>query len=189
MNVSKRKERLKHLREYRRKEQRFKTEAIIQEKEIIRLKNERLRSKMKHRDKELANQTFNLIQKNKYLLKLKEEILDMAKDARSQEVKGRISKLIRSIDKEFDNKKQWELFETAFGEVHEDFLNKLKEDYPELTPNEIKLCAYLRMNISSKEIASLMNISVRGVEISRYRLRKKLNLGSDTNLTKFILEL
>ncbi len=189
INISKRKERLKHLRKYRQKEQQYRTEAIVQEKEIIRLRNERLRSKMKHRDKELANQTLNLIHKNRYLLELKEEILDFSKEVKSTEVKTRISKLIRSINKEFDNKKQWELFETAFDEVHEDFLDRLKNKFPDLTPNEIKLSAYLRMNISSKEIASLMNISVRGVEISRYRLRKKLNLDRDINLTKYVMEL
>lgn len=189
LNLSKRKERLKDLRKYRQKEQQFKTEALIQEKEIIRLRNERLRSKMKHRDKELANQTLNLIHKNRYLLELKEEILGFSKEVKSQEVRSRISKLIRSIDKEFDNKKQWELFETAFDEVHEDFLDRLKNNFPDLTPNEIKLSTYLRMNISSKEIASLMNISIRGVEISRYRLRKKLGLERDINLTKYILEL
>ncbi len=189
INVSKRKERLKHLRSYRRKEQQFKTESLIQEKEIIRLRNERLRSKMKHRDKELANQTLNLIQKNRYLLDLKEEIMDFSREVKSQDVKNRIAKLIRSIDKEFDNKKQWELFETAFDEVHEDFLNRLKQNFPNLTPNEIRLSAYLRMNISTKEIASLMNISVRGVEISRYRLRKKMGISREINLTKYIMEL
>jgi len=71
--------------------------------------------------------------------------------------------------------------------VHEEFLKRLKENYPDLSPRELKLCAYLRLNISSKEIANLMDISVRGVEISRYRLRKKLQLEHDRNLTEFII--
>jgi DNA-binding CsgD family transcriptional regulator len=73
--------------------------------------------------------------------------------------------------------------------VHQDFILRLKETYPALTPKELRLCAYLRMNLSSKEIAPLMNISVRGLEISRYRLRKKLNINHEVNLTDFILSL
>ncbi|HWK99165.1 MAG TPA: LuxR C-terminal-related transcriptional regulator, partial [Parapedobacter sp.] len=65
---------------------------------------------------------------------------------------------------------------------------KLKADHPELVPNDMKLCAYLRMNMSSKEIASLLNITTRGVEIRRYRLRKKLNLAPGKNLTEFLME-
>ena len=91
------------------------------------------------------------------------------------------------IDKDIDHYKQWEVFESAFDEVHEDFLNRIKSSYPNLTPKELRLCAYLRLNISSKEIAPLMNISVRGVEICRYRVRKKLEIDRDTNMTSFII--
>jgi len=189
IQISNKKERLKHIQEYRQKEQQFLRESLVKEKEIIKLRNDQLRSKMKHRDKELANQTLNLIQKNQYLLKLKDDFRELSADIKDSHHKSKIAKLVRSIDKEFDNKKQWELFEIAFDEVHEDFLKRLKEIHPSLTPSEMRLCAYLRMNISTKEIAPLMNISVRGVEISRYRLRKKLNLDRDSNLTKFIIEL
>ena len=92
-------------------------------------------------------------------------------------------------DKDVDHDKQWEVFETAFDDVHEDFLNRLKARFPTLTPKELRLCAYLRMNISTKEIAPLMNISIRGVEICRYRVRKKLNIDRDTNLTSLIIDL
>ncbi len=101
-------------------------------------------------------------------------------------VKSKISLIINRIDKEFDDKKQKELFETYFDEVHEDFFKRLTERFPLLTPREQKLCAYIKMNISTKEIATLQNISSRGVEIGRYRLRKKLNLDRDTNLGTFI---
>lgn len=78
------------------------------------------------------------------------------------------------------------MFETYFDEVHEDFFSRLTEKYPSLTLREQKLCAYIKMNIPSKEIAALLNISQRGVEISRYRLRKKLNIDRDTNLSTYI---
>jgi DNA-binding CsgD family transcriptional regulator len=73
--------------------------------------------------------------------------------------------------------------------VHSDFVVNLKEKHASVTGNEIKLCTYLRMNLSTKEIAQLMNISVRGVEISRYRLRKKLQLPSEVNLFDYLISL
>jgi len=97
--------------------------------------------------------------------------------------------MIGRISKDVDHDKQWEVFETAFDEVHEDFLVRLKTRYPKLTPKELRLCAYLRLNISTKEIAPLMNISIRGVEICRYRVRKKLNIDRDTNLTSLIIDM
>jgi DNA-binding CsgD family transcriptional regulator len=85
--------------------------------------------------------------------------------------------------------KEWEQFAVHFDKVHSDFLQNIKTIYPALSAHELKLCAYLRMNLSSKEIAQLENISVRGVELSRYRLRKKLKIPSETNLFDFLLGL
>jgi ligand-binding sensor domain-containing protein/DNA-binding CsgD family transcriptional regulator len=189
IEISRRKERLKHLKSYRQKEQQYKQEALIAEKKIINLKNEKLRIEMIHRDKELANQTMDLIRKNKFLQKIKEDLEKIKKSTSDELLKEKINSLITKIDKDIDHKKQWEVFESAFDEVHEDFLKRLQEKYPNLTPKELKLCAYLRMNISTKEIAPLMNISVRGVEICRYRVRKKLNIDRDQNLTRMIIDL
>ncbi|MGQ8337387.1 triple tyrosine motif-containing protein [Sunxiuqinia sp. A32] len=186
MQVSRRQERLKHLQEYRKKVQHFQREALISEKEIIKLRNDQLRGKMIHLDKELANQTMSLVQKNKFMGKLKSELRSLQGQVSDSSLKSKISLIINRIDKEFDDKKQKELFETYFDEVHEDFFKRLSEKFPSLTPREQKLCAYIKMNISTKEIATLQNISVRGIEISRYRLRKKLNIDRDTNLGTFI---
>ena len=79
------------------------------------------------------------------------------------------------------------LFESSFNEVHEKFLLKLKADFPELSPADLKLAAYLKMNLTSKEIAPLFNISLRGLENKRYRLRKKLQLPNDANLLDFFI--
>jgi ligand-binding sensor domain-containing protein/DNA-binding CsgD family transcriptional regulator len=187
--ISKIKERQKQLLAYSAKEQSYQREALLAEKEIINLRNEQLRSSMIHRDKELANQTFHLIEKNKFLLKLKDELRKLNAQISEDHLTSRLNQLIRRIDKDIDNEKQWEVFETAFDDVHEDFMKSMKERYPQLTPRDLKLAAYLRMNLSTKEIAALMNISVRGVEISRYRLRKKIGLDRDMNLTSFVLEL
>lgn len=85
------------------------------------------------------------------------------------------------------NKHEWEIFETNINQIHKEFITNLSNKFSTLTPKDIKLCIYLKMNLSSKEIAPLMNISFRGVELHRYRLRKKLGLVQDENLTKFLL--
>lgn len=188
IEISKKKERIKQLRAHHQKEQDFKRQSLVAEKKIIKLKNDQLKIEMVHRDKELANQTMDLIRKNKFLGRIKED-LEKLKGYGSEGIHDKISSLITKIDKDIDHKKQWEVFETAFDEVHEDFLNRLKTQHPSLTPKELKLCAYLRLNISTKEIAPLMNISVRGVEICRYRVRKKLNIDRDQNLTSMIIDL
>jgi DNA-binding CsgD family transcriptional regulator len=186
MQVSKRRERLKNLQEHRKRVHQYQREVLVSEKEIIKLRNEQLRGKMIHLDKELANQTMHLVQKNKLMGKLKNELKGLQALVDDSAAKSKISLIINRIDKEFDDTKQKELFETYFDEVHEDFFKRLTDRFPTLTPREQKLCAYIKMNISTKEIATLQNISSRGVEIGRYRLRKKLGLDHDTNLSTFI---
>ncbi len=174
---------------YLEKEEKLKNDAIVAEKEIIRLRNEKLRADMIHKDKELANTAINLVQKNKQLNKIKIDLLKIQSDLKEDLVKNRINMIVRKIDKETSNDESWSIFETNFEQVHEDFLKRIKELHPDISPKELKLSAYLRMNISSKEIATLMNITTRGVEISRYRLRRKFKLNRDQNLTDYILSI
>lgn len=87
------------------------------------------------------------------------------------------------------NKHEWEIFETNLNQIHNEFISSLARKYPNLTSKDIKLCVYLKMNLSSKEIAPLMNITFRGVELHRYRLRKKLGLSPEENLNKFMLDI
>ncbi len=167
-------------------EEGLRKDALEAEKEIIQLRNEKLQEQMKLKDKELANSTFQTIQKNKLLDNMKKELKQLMSQINDDVTKNHIKFIIKKINREINDEKQWEIFETHFENVHEEFLKRIKTEFPALTPRELKLCAYLRMNISSKEISLLMNISTRGVEISRYRLRKKLNLDRTTNLTDFI---
>lgn len=171
----------------RQREERLQREALHAEKEVIRMRNDQLRKTMKQKNKELANATYQMVHKNETLINLKDKLKSMVGSMASEENKQLTRKLIKMINKDIDSEKQWEIFETHFENVHEEFLKRLKETYSDLTPREMKLCAYLRMNISSKEISVLMNISTRGVEIARYRLRKKLRLQRDTNLVDFII--
>jgi len=112
-------------------------------------------------------------------------LLRLLEDDRSLDA---IKRMIRALDEDDKMDEDWEHFTIHFDKVHNDFFVALKERHPNLTPNELKLCAYLRMSLSTKEMAQLMNISVRGVEISRYRLRKKLRIPTETNLFNYLLD-
>jgi len=187
MKRSKEKEANRQRELYARREEELGRKQLEADKEIIRLRNDKLRNEMVHKEKELANASMEMIQKNKMLNKIKNDLKKATENITDESLQARLRSILRRIDRQVDNEKQWQIFETHFETVHEDFLTRIKEQFPELSPKELKLCAYLRMNISSKEIAALMNISVRGVEISRYRLRKKLGLQRHDNLTDFIL--
>ena len=99
------------------------------------------------------------------------------------------SKIKKSIKINAINKNEWQSFEKNLMQSHEEFVHKLSQKFTDLTSRDIKLCIYLKMNLSSKEIAPLMNISFRGVELHRYRLRKKLALQQDESLSKFMINL
>jgi DNA-binding CsgD family transcriptional regulator len=187
INRSKREAELAKERQFIQREAELKKISLEAEKEVIRLRNEKLNEEMLMKDKELANSTLQQIQKNKLLVNLIHDLKKLANSSHEPESRAQIRNMIKKINKDIDAETQWKVFEKYFENVHEEFLKRIKSQYPDLTPRELKLCAYLRLNISSKEIALLMNISARGVEISRYRLRRKLKLEHTTNLTDFII--
>ncbi|MEL6973986.1 MAG: triple tyrosine motif-containing protein, partial [Bacteroidota bacterium] len=158
-------------------------QRVQNEKEIIRIKNEQLRKEFQDKSNELAASTMSIIKKNELLYKAKEQLMASEGDTES------IRPIIHTIDKNLNQSDDWELFKEAFNNADRKFLKKLKKVHPNLSPNDIKLCAYLRLNLSSKEIAPLLNISARSVEIKRYRLRKKLGLEHNINLVDYILKL
>ena len=131
----------------------------------------------------------SLVYKNELLQKISQEMLKL-KDKNGEKLsEDQLRKIQKVIDEGMNDQRDWNLFENSFNEAHESFFKKLKANHPDLVPNDLKLCAYLRMNMSSKEMASLLNISLRGVEIRRYRLRKKLDVPHDKNLVEFLMEL
>lgn len=170
------------------KEAEFQQEVKKSESEIIKLRNDKLENDLQHKNSQLAAATMHLVQKGEILLKLKNDLKNLLGSA-STENKKKIQQITRSIDADIRLDDTWEQFEFHFDQVHENFFKRLRTNYPALTPKDQKLCAYLRMNLTTKEIAPLLNISVRGVEISRYRLRKKLDLDSEMNLVSFILDI
>ncbi|NNC33849.1 MAG: LuxR family transcriptional regulator [Croceitalea sp.] len=156
---------------------------VQNEKEIIKIKNKQLKQEFKSKNNELAASTLSLIKKNELLYKVKDQLVSNVTE------KETLKPIIDVIDKNLNQSDDWELFKEAFNNADRKFLKKLKKAHPNLSPNDIRLCAYLRLNLSSKEIAPLLNISARSVEIKRYRLRKKMNLSHDDNLVKYILTL
>ncbi|RKD90999.1 helix-turn-helix and ligand-binding sensor domain-containing protein [Mangrovibacterium diazotrophicum] len=173
------------VRKIKRKEQ---LEHDRREKELVELRNEKLNSEVAYKSKELANSTMAIIKKNEFLMDLKAAVTDQKEQLGSRYPDKYYTNLINKIDKNIDSHDDWSIFETNFERAHEQFLKKLKEDYPDLTNKDLRLCAYIRMNLSSKEIAPLLGISVRGVENHRYRLRKKMGMDHDDNLIDFIMK-
>ena len=157
------------------------------EEEIIRLQNEKLEAEVAHKNKEMASVTMHLLQKSELLHKMGEELEKLTRLVGDTGIEREIRKLMGLLQDDSRLDSDWEMFAQQFDQVHIDFFKRLREKYPLLTPRDLKLCAYLRLNLTSKEIAPMLNISVRGVEISRYRLRKKLQLDNDANLTDFLI--
>lgn len=158
------------------------------QREIILLQKEQLEQGLIQKSEELANSTMSLIQKNELLIQLKEE-LNRLKTRSANRLQGEdFGRINTLIDTNISSDKDWKLFESNFNKVHEQFLKHLIANYPELGQGDLKLAAYLRMNLSTKEIAQLLNITHRSVELKRYRLRKKLNLDADTNLGEFMIK-
>ncbi len=167
----------------------LKQEAIANEQEIVKIKNEQLQADLAGKSRELANSAMNLVYKNELLQKISEELAHLKDGAGKHLAEDELRRIQKVINEGMNDERDWNVFERSFNEAHENFFKKLKAGHPDLVPNDLKLCAYLRMNMSSKEMASLLNISLRGVEIRRYRLRKKLTLEHDKNLTEFLMEL
>ncbi|MGZ8558485.1 MAG: ligand-binding sensor domain-containing protein [Chitinophagaceae bacterium] len=183
------KQQKKHEEEQKRLQYLHQLEIEKSEKEIVTLKNEKLQAEIEHKNTELASVAMHLVQKGELLGNIKEELMRLKKSSNDDSNKtGDYKKLIQILGEEDKMDKDWEHFAAHFDKVHSNFLRNLKASHPSLSAHELKLSAYLLMNLSSKEIAQLMNISVRGVEISRYRLRKKFKIPTETNLFSFLLE-
>ncbi len=183
---------LKHQREIEQKAELEKEafrqkEKLASEQRIALLKTQQLEADLSSKKRELANSAMNIVYKNELLQKINDELLGL-KDKEGKTLPASQLKKIQSVIEDgMSDDRDWQLFENSFDEVHEDFFRKLKTSYPDLSLNDLKLCAYLRMNMSSKELVSILNITLRGVEIRRYRLRKKLNLEHDQNLVEFLM--
>lgn len=173
----------------------FKTEKAVLESEVFKseeemekIKKEKLEEQIRFKNKELAMTTMNLLQKEETLNAIRQEVQKAGNKIKDSQAKKEIKKIINHLNSNERFEGDWDNFSLHFDQVHHDFLKRLTDQFPALTPKDQKLCAYLRMNLSTKEIAPLLKISVRGVEISRYRLRKKIELDKEINLNAFMMQ-
>lgn len=181
------KQQYKHQQEQKKLQYIYELEKNKTESEIVALRNEKLEAEINLQNSEMASSAMHLAKKGELLKKIKAEFTQVMKRVDNEEAITELKKIIRKLsdDDKIDN--EWDNFAIHFDKTHSDFVTKVKEKHPEITANELKLCVYLRMNLSTKEIAQFLNISVRGVEISRYRLRKKLALPSEVSLFDYLI--
>jgi len=165
-----------------RQKQQMELDLLQSQKDVADLKNQQLNSDIESRNRELAVTTMAMIKKNETLNELKVELDHLPKTVESKSLK-------KMLDKNLNSKQDWITFEEAFNNADKDFFKKIKELHPTLTSGDLRLCVYLRLNLSSKEVAPLLNISPRSVEIKRYRLRKKLGLSREDSLISYIVEI
>jgi len=164
-------------------EKQLELKSMESERVIMKLNNEKLLQDIESKNRELASSTISIIKKNEILNTIKKELVNPKSEQQA------IKNVEKIIDRNLKNEDDWRYFEEAFNNVDKDFLKKLKGIHDNLTPHDLRFCTYLRLNLSSKEIAPLLNISVRSVEIKRYRLRKKLNLVHKQSLVNYILDI
>jgi DNA-binding CsgD family transcriptional regulator len=146
---------------------------------------------VKHKNQELANTAINLARKNEVLLEIKDDLTKVSDGMKSDDpdlssLRRKILILNNKITENILEDNSLKKFEEHFDLVHNKFMENLTKKFPELTTNERKMCAFIKMDLSSKEIAPLLNISIRGVETLRYRLRKKIGLKQEEHLAMFL---
>jgi DNA-binding CsgD family transcriptional regulator len=174
---------------HQQKEARHIQEVELSKAVITEIQNEKLEVEIKYKNQELALTTMHLVQKAEILLSVQGALNQILDKTTNPAVKKEIQQLLNLLNFDVKLDEDWEHFAYHFDQVHADFIKNLRHQFPQLSANDYRLSAYLRMNLSTKEIAPLMNISLRGVEGSRYRLRRKLNLPNDVNLIEFFINL
>jgi len=156
-------------------------------KRKIAIEHQNLSEKLEFTSKELTTYVMYLLRKNEFIMSISEKmkkILIEAKPENKKVIKELISELQSNTDMV-----SWEEFELRFQHVYTDFYKKLTDNFPDLSPNELRLCAFFRLNMTTKEIAAITYQSLNSIKVGRYRLRKKLGLPKDENLVSFLSKL
>lgn len=174
--------RRQHLEIIKENQRNIELHKIQNEQEVVKLRNEKLNNEIEAKTRELAISTMSIIKRNEFLRSIRKELKKNTTLPENHSV-------YKLIEKNLNSSKDWNLFQDAFNNADKDFLKRAKEIHPKLSHNDLKFCAYLRLNLSSKEIAPLLNISIKSVEVRRYRLRKKMDLSHEKNLTDYILSI
>src|SRR5690606_9016703 len=182
----KREQRLLKIKYAKEQQEVVREKNLENEKRLVQLRNESLRNEVKFKSKQLANTALALVKKNETLQDIKKELISNTNSLDNQYA---FKKILNKVNNSIAHKDEWKVFEHNFNQVHEDFFKCLKSKHPNLTPKDLRICAYINMNLSNKEIAPLLNVSIRGLETHRYRLKKKLDLENDISISDYLLNL
>ena len=154
--------------------------------EILKGKNLALKVELDQKNKELASTQMQIMSKDDFLMEVKCYLLELGDSGNEVDKFKRLNRLISKIEDNLGENKDWKAFEDQFDLVNSDFFKKLRNEYPKLSTAEARMCLLLKMKLSTKEIANQLNLSVRGVETRRYRLRKKLHLNKEQVLEELL---
>jgi tetratricopeptide (TPR) repeat protein/DNA-binding CsgD family transcriptional regulator len=164
---------------------RMEMERAEKDREILRLEKQSLEQEMASRMKELTTTALHVVEKNEFLDSLKREISEVVQTVDSK-VRPALRNLLRQVDSKVNDAENWDAFERQFELVHHDFIPNLSQRFPELSKTELKVCALLRIDLSTKDMANILSIAIRTVEVHRRNIRRKLSLPSETNLTTYL---
>ncbi|MBW1297107.1 helix-turn-helix and ligand-binding sensor domain-containing protein [Aquimarina litoralis] len=187
--MKKQKNKLLKLKEEKllKQQEEYKAQKIEQERKIVELKNSKLEDEIKAKSRELTQVAYVNLNKNKILKKIRDKIIKIQESpSNSRSHEGNYMDLRRLVEYYITDKES-RIFKINFDKSHQEFYERLSKEYPSLTSKDLRLCAYLKMNLSSKEIAPLLGISPQSVDVNRHKLRKKLHLDSEDNLTNFLM--
>jgi DNA-binding CsgD family transcriptional regulator len=159
----------------------FISEQALNQTRILELEKENIES-------ELEKLTYYTVNRNRVLINYKTRLHSLSVKAKESVKKG-LQLVISEIDKEISDDKEWKYIEPRLDKFYNSFITKLREAHPDLSLSEIKIATYVRMNLSTKEIAEFMNKTNRAIENDRYRLRKKINLESNESLQNYLMNL
>jgi tetratricopeptide (TPR) repeat protein len=158
----------------------------IHRRQTAELETEKVSRELDFKKQELAAKALQLARKNEFLQTLQSQVetLPVSSDGSSVDA---VRKISRSIRMDIESEEDWDHFLSSFREVHRDYIEQLQQQYPDLTTSEIRLACLMKMNLSGKELAALLNVSADGIKKARYRLRKKLNLDSEIDIQAYLL--
>lgn len=168
-----------------RREMALKQKVLESEQAILHLQNEKLETEIQSKNTELMSKAVQMAHKNEILISILEQLEEVRTGEEGEKLK-RLKGLKKTIETEIEGERSWEQFTLYFDEVNQNFTSELLKKHPSLTQNDLRMCALTRLNMTNKELAAILNISVTGVEKSRYRLKKRLDLTPKDDLAAYL---
>lgn len=172
--------------EMRKQQEAYAQQNLLRDKLILQLKNEKIEDELKSKSQELSQMMLSALDRNELITRVKRDLTKVQEDllaADDKQASKRLAQMQNKLAQDANTRVDWERFEQNFDIVNDSFMRKLQAKFPWISTNEKRLCVYIIMGMQNKEIAPLMNISVRGVEMLRYRLRKKMDMQREDDLT------